>query len=408
MTEVTTNFPDLDTRFDEFDTAMEQIHRSQIFVVKPDEYGEMARLSHQSARELPDGVYLVDETVREILEENGWDYESLTREIIHNVSGSTDQPATEKLNLGRQNSAHKVFFGNVILHEGWQDPVEAQESLVAVKMHVEKGNFEGAFSAKPFHELANLAMLQHFGVEGAYRPVGLVQSGDKKFVLTEVKPGVRTLDDHKWFGKNGNGAEYQTMDLTELQDLHARDVELAGRVFAMFGAMHASGVFHGDAQAKNIGWVVKRPSEASQGRTALEDQSALSEIEMTLVDMENGIIFSRTGEDFIDEYYQGLTGLSEDDLTHFFASIPIKVRIPFDRGRINNTRRMEFLERNFLDRYMESFVRQRNLMFGENNTENQDLANGLRAYLRGALGKYLGLHQSKPHSSKQASGQLES
>jgi len=345
-----------------FDSSMEQLGQGDIYVINPDEYTELIGLSHESARELPDGLYVVDETIRDRLNAAGMDYGALSRAVISGIRGSANLAEIgDQLKLGRQNSKHKVFFGSLQI-QGAGNGDNTSNVLMAIKPHYE----HGSLSAKPYKELGNLALLQSLGLEGIYKPIGVLQSGDLKFVLTELRPGIRTLDEHQWLGKRALRQARGKLTPGELADIHERDVALVGKFFELLGTLHAQGIFHGDAQMKNIGWTPLRldaSKEKDTNQPMLHAVRDLAGIEMTIVDLENAILFARQNGDFSREYYDQLLELASKDLTQFLGSITKKVRVSLASWRGQQNDDAEFVAEHFIAPYISAFTRQRMTLF---------------------------------------------
>jgi hypothetical protein len=368
-----------------FSGALESIGPNNITVINPEEYSMLASLTDEQARELPDGLYVIDETVRDRMTAAGVDYNHLNKAILDSlVPGEISEGDADRLKLTRQNSAHHVFFGAVRIQGEKAGPLNA---LVAVKPHIET---EKGAAGKPFRELGNLALLQGMGHEGIYKPLGIVRSKESNFVVTEAKSGVKTLDNHRWYGDTNLFTERRkALTHQQLESLHGRDVEVIARVFELFGTVHAAGIFHGDAQMKNIGWTRERVASSPDRRASIgDDSSGVEDVNFTLIDLENAHIFSASEEDFGEDYYSLLAELAADDITKFMGSVPKNSRKPNGLSRKKASGEEGYNEL-FVELYLDAFFQHRGTVMGRNqeSEDEQALRNSLRVSLLSQLAK---------------------
>ena len=395
--------------------AAEQVGRNDIYVINPDEYNLLAGMSAEDAQDMPDGLYLVDDTLRDRLSSAGIDYDDLSRSVMDNIRLTNIRAVNEKgedgepLKVGRHRSKHEVFFGSLYLGGPAIDGSEyGGHILVAIKPHAENPQK----LSKPYREIGNLALMQDLQMPGIYKPLGLVQRGGVRYVLTEQKPGVRTLDDHNWM-KTGDAMPLTSEDREAVRE---RDTALISRMFGLLGTLHAQGIFHGDAQKKNTGWAAKHheaPVERELASvSALSKAEDLLQIDMTIVDVENSRIFNRESDgDFGDEYYQRLPELALKDLTMFFESLTKNARFPrpgFDGDkRVHKYSKEEeqqiiedYVDYHYVSAYMQAFTRQRQKIVGVREGDEQ-LAGDLHQDIMRALHKYTRPRTKKRHSKEQ-------
>lgn len=380
-----------------FAGSIESMGPDDIFVINPDEYNLLVSMGTEEAGELPDGIYLMDETVKEKLGQKGIGFDSINRAVISGFQASMADPdLSDKLKVGRHQSKHDVFFCSVDLEgSALNGNEQAGHILVAIKPHFENPEKLN----KPYLEIGNLAILQELEMPGVYTPIGLVQKDGIRFVMTELKPGVRTLDDHNWLKSAG---QLPSSD-SEREVVRERDTALIRRVFGLLGTLHAQGIFHGDAQKKNIGWAniltAKKDAEIENVYPRVEKIEDLPGIKLTILDVENSKVFHREdGKDFGPEYYSQVSGLGVKDVVMFFESLSKNIRFPVP-GVVGNSRKellspdekkrliSEFVEENYINAYTDAFNNQRAKLLGEGEDDHSlgkkmhdNIVNGLDPY----------------------------
>ncbi|MCB0386123.1 MAG: hypothetical protein KDD43_12080, partial [Bdellovibrionales bacterium] len=248
---------------------METVGQNDIFIVDAGEFASLVDVEKDEAGELPNGLYLIGDTALDRVQAAGVDSDKLTRAVLEGVSGFAssiedhpDDPEAlqaEQVSVSRVYSAHHVFLGSMKLELAGR-PIDEPGIMIMVKPHIENG---GA-SQKPFRELGNLGLMQDMEMPGVYRPVGILKSDKVKYVMTEFRPGVTTLSDRHWYGKRGTGTQRRKMTYEEQTASREEDAEVVVASCEMLGEIHAQGIFHGDAQAKNIGWARMPLSEVTK------------------------------------------------------------------------------------------------------------------------------------------------
>jgi hypothetical protein len=373
-----------------FNEAMGRLSPDDVYVINPDEYAAVADVSNEDARDLPDGLYVVGQTARERLGTAGVTYDLLNKAALSALKGEPlDEESRAVLGIGRQNSAHHVFAGAVrmVSAEGL-----ASNFPVMIKTHV-----EGARNPhKPFKELGNMAMLQSVGQPGIYKPVALLQSEGLRFVVTEFRSGVRTLDDRAWYGKQPKGRRINWTPETQ-----EHEVELLSRAFSLLGSLHAQGIFHLDAQPKNIGWTIlgfdsQREEQSERGVR----MDSLDDIQMTIVDMENARVFRRETDsgDFPQAYYAELPDLATKDVQDLFRNLPKFVRMSREGRRDSNHDEEPFIMARFVGPYVQGFLEARAKEVGP-EAYDEELAPILTTYLVQSL---IAINQAKTGSRQAA------
>lgn len=254
-------------------------------------------------RNAPDGIYLTHEQA----DENG------QFPTIERISLLPDG-----LELGAGDSHHGVLFCEVLIEDdGGTRPVST-----AIK----------PFSTESGHarqEFDSLIAAQRMGFD-TFEPLALAKHGETTFLITRRRPEINSLDNAAWNISPNDTDKYEKELLPSL--------ELMVNYLAR---MHSSGLFHGDAQAKNF---------------AITDTggSLITDLEDAVIatDSESLIACINGGDNEPSE------GLAYADLTHcWYALIHPINKSPnlFLEGESYDTCMMVF-ERDFLNPYIEKLT----------------------------------------------------
>lgn len=136
--------------------------------------------------------------------------------------------------IGRENSRNMVFFGNLYLH----NPGGEDEAInIAVKPLRGIQNQKAAM-----HEFAMNEFLASKGIDGPVQ-IGIMRNGDDIYLLSEFEPHIITLDSLDW------------PSLDEETKKHAINRGIESLV-----TLHSNGLFHGDAELKNLTMQPERTS----------------------------------------------------------------------------------------------------------------------------------------------------
>jgi tRNA A-37 threonylcarbamoyl transferase component Bud32 len=147
-----------------------------------------------------------------------------------------------ELEPGKVASVNQVCFGelNVVDQTGLLTPL-----TVAVKPR---------FSATKLaiHEFGAYKHINNQHVIRTYEPLGFLVAEDGKevlstYLLTLFEPDIRSFDNFNW--EIGTDDVYEGSSVTERA---RRRLTNLGRAALYLSSMHASGLVHGDAQAKNV------------------------------------------------------------------------------------------------------------------------------------------------------------
>jgi len=124
---------------------------------------------------------------------------------------------------GAESSAHQVFFGGLTGNTG------------TVNVAIKPMDRRGALMA----EWVNLHLVRRRGFE-TFRPMGMMLTNEGGFLLTERRDKVESMDNADWASTITHRQSHEAM----LDDLRKVGPVLAG--------LHDAGIFHGDAQLKNV------------------------------------------------------------------------------------------------------------------------------------------------------------
>ncbi len=125
------------------------------------------------------------------------------------------------LRLGDADSAHGVIFGEM-----------AGLGPVAVKPHENAG--------KAANEQANLERLAALGID-AVEPVRIAAGGLATYLIMVRRAGLRHLGQMNW-----------RANIADFEHLEREIIPTLGRVATVLARWHGLGIFHGDAQLKNL------------------------------------------------------------------------------------------------------------------------------------------------------------
>lgn len=125
--------------------------------------------------------------------------------------------------LGEADAAHVVLFGNMPDYEG----------EVAVKAFNKTGKAE--------NEMSNLQVVAERGLE-ALEPLAVAEGGLATYLITRRYRGLRHLGQVAW---------HQDVASKELSSVIIPTMETAAQTL---GLWHNKGVYHGDAQVKNVSY----------------------------------------------------------------------------------------------------------------------------------------------------------
>lgn len=223
---------------------------------------------HSQALDGPEGIYMSD-----VLPETALELQFTRIEPV------------EQLAMGASDTHHEVRFARVAYTKVSGEEVEA---LVGVK------HFDDALE-NALSECDSLLATQKLGFD-AIAPVAIVKESEQSsYLITLFRPDVISLDNAEWAvrpGKRGFNV------LTENLRFIARSM----------GAMHAKGVFHGDAQPKNF-----LRSDTGQ---------------QVIVDLESGCKIATTTDEHITAYNTfegGEVGSALDDLNKLWLTLNRKI-----------------------------------------------------------------------------------
>jgi hypothetical protein len=207
--------------------------------------------------------------------------------------------------LGAADSHHEVVFGRVLVAN------KEAEVRVAIKTFTSESG-----AAETEHD--RLMDAHSLGFD-TYRPLALARDGDSTYLITEYREEIETLDNANWTLSPRDGDRYYA---EVAPNIHFIADNLA--------QMHAKGLFHGDAYAKNFGRtdagvpVVVDLESATVARTA-----------------EELILLVSGGEDVRDS-------LAKVDVEHFWYGLTH----PTDPNNVNL-----FLEDEPMETYLEVFTK---------------------------------------------------
>lgn len=169
-------------------------------------------------------------------------HKSLREELMHRGNGlylseeygwlSDSEESSDSFSVLRtakaETSANGVFFGVIV------DSKTDRGLPVAVKPCEKKPE-------KAYLDWANNSMIGCRGLKN-FDPVGFIINGQNTFSITELEPGIETLDNWNWQEvlKDKNDPAYE-----EQRDL-------LGQIGVMLAELHKDNIMHGDTQFKNI------------------------------------------------------------------------------------------------------------------------------------------------------------
>lgn len=133
------------------------------------------------------------------------------------------------IQLGAGDSHHGVLFGVVSITDASGGSAHCD---VAIKSFETGGYAEREHDA--YLEVARRGL-------NTFTPIALAKDGEQTYLITEVMPNVETLDNVDWMAVPGDG-RYEAEIVPEL-----------AFIADQLALMHSKGVFHDDAQPKNIG-----------------------------------------------------------------------------------------------------------------------------------------------------------
>ncbi len=168
--------------------------------------------THLEMESGPDGIYLSSELPLE-------SHELKFKDI-------TELPMAQ---LGATDSQHEVAFAAIELED-------SNRELDVIPMAVKR--FDEASRDGAILEFNSLVAVGQKGLD-ALKPLALVKDGQEAYMLTGYRPDITSLDNERWDAAPGE------------QDFEAVCENLAFIADSM-GAMHANGIFSGDAQPKNF------------------------------------------------------------------------------------------------------------------------------------------------------------
>lgn len=219
---------------------------------------------HPDVRRGSEGIYMCD-----VLPETAL---GLEFQYIHQV---------EQLGMGASDTHHEVRFATVKYSKPTGEDVEV---LVGVK------HFDDALE-NAIGECNALLEVQKRGFD-ALAPVAIVKESETSaYLITLFRPDVRSLDNAEWAIRPGErGFQTVTENLRFIAD--------------SLGSLHASGIFHGDAQPKNF-------LRSDTGR-------------QVVADLEIGCKIAGSTYEHVDAYndiQESKTGSAVHDLKLFWATL---------------------------------------------------------------------------------------
>ncbi len=200
----------------------------------------------------PDGIYISPATAH--------DGEELPR-----ITGIDLLPGAQ---LGAADSHHEVCFADVALTEA--DEPTQKITRIAIKAFTSD-------SGQAEYEHDCLALVQKKGFD-TFRPLALAKNGDTTYLITLWRGEVESLDNINWTIAPDDAARYEKEVLPTLTFIAENMADL-----------HAKGIFHGDAAAKNF-------AKSDAGKPIVTDL----ETAMIAQDEDEQLLLITGGENFRD------------------------------------------------------------------------------------------------------------
>ena len=206
-------------------------------------------------RDAPDGIYLSADQV----DESG---------NLPKIESISLLPAG--LELGAGDSHHGVLFGEILVEDG--------EAIRRVRTAIKPFDSDSEHAK---HEFDNLLAVGRKGFD-TFEPLALAKHGDTAFLITRRRPEINSLDNAAWDVSPSDTTRYEAEVIPNLS-----------LMATYLARLHSSGIFHGDAQAKNFAITDTGGSLI----TDLEDATIATDAKTTLglinggVDPSDGLAF---------------------------------------------------------------------------------------------------------------------
>ena len=287
-------------------------------------------LSSPSEKPIIDSLTLVEDFILAGVSANSY---ALNGPLAHSPNGvyvdpeqadaSGELPAIESidilpegLELGAGDSHHGVLFCEILVIE---NDGNSKHVRVAIKPFDTKGEHAR-------REYDNLVAANRRGFD-TFEPLALAKHGDTSFLITRRRPDINSLDNMAW---DTSPFDEETYASEVLPSLNLMATTLA--------KMHASGFFHGDAQAKNF-------ALTDTGNTHIGD-------------LEDAVITHDPNE--VIGYINGFDGdpaesLAYADMTHCWYALIHPINPDSPNVFLENESSevcMEIFERDFLNPYI--------------------------------------------------------